>query len=68
MKPATDLVAALAFTALGVYMLFSIQPVWWSIISPIIVFAGAATFAVRGIRDIRANRARPLPPPTESTD
>jgi hypothetical protein len=61
MQSTRDLVAAVAFAAFGGSMLFSIEPVWWSVASPIVVFAGAVVFAVRGIRAMRANRLQAQP-------
>ncbi|WEK60058.1 MAG: hypothetical protein P0Y60_12000 [Candidatus Microbacterium colombiense] len=61
-------VAAVMFIVVGVNMLFSMQPVWWSIASLVLVFAGAGTFVIRAIAEFRKARAtqsvaRPLDGP-----
>lgn len=57
MKPSTwSLLSALLFSVISVYMLLQLQPVWWSILSPVVTATAAIVYFRRGITDHRAEQ------------
>lgn len=53
-SPRWSFLAAVMFFLIGLFLLTTVQPVWWSIVSVVIVLSASAASLIRGIVDVRS--------------